>query len=830
MARARAGGVSRLVSRLLGLCLLLLAIVVGVALLVQSRLDQDGLRLRIERDVLRQTGRQLMLGTLHVSLLPVPMVEATDIAFADRPGGARAQMLTASGLQAHLALLPLLSHVVRLEGLTLDRPDILLERSADGTANWQLHKPVVAVETGGPAGGGGHWHTEIDSVRLRGARLGWQDRQRGWSGAVEGLSLDGSGLTGDAPAGILAGSHDGADFRLDVRSGPLARMQPGDGETGAWPVRVRGTVLQAGRETASLDVGGTLDDPARGRGYKLDVSAQIGRTDGLNRLFPHARLPAMQDVALRTQVADASAPDAAHGRPQLERLSVRSGALDLGEVLRAVRVQAPWARGLAVTSLSIDAPGVGSPIAITLGGQWRGQAVAARGTAGTLAGWQGRSQGEAAPRMVPVALDLSVGDAQAHVAGQAGEAVLDLQGTASVPDLRHLSDVGPDLTDLTLSAHVGGGPGKPLTLTDLQLQSRELEMTGAASWLAGPHPVLETTLAVSHADLDALRAGWNSGQAPAPNSRAALVPPQPAPPGPGGQAAPAGQVVPFGVLRLADLSVALDAARLRLGGDVYHDLVGHLSVQGGVLTLAPFSVNGPAGPIAGRLDADANGDRVALSLQPSMIRAETLASLLGERPVLRGVLELVATLHATGATTTALAASATGRAGVSLVDGEIENAALGGVLGRSVGLPGGGETAVRCLALPATLSDGVATIAPLALQTSRLEVQGHGTVGLVDGRLDLHLLPRLSLGATGASLPVHVGGRLGAPEAALDPAAPGGRFALTIGGGPAPDLCGSALQAARYGAPGPSPSARMADRPRKAPKPIDILRSLGLMR
>ena len=121
-----------LLAAVLVLFLLVVVLLVGAGLLVQSRLDQDGLRLRIERQVLRQTGRTLTLGTLHVRLLPVPTLQAEDVAFANWPDHGRAQMLTASGVTAHVALLPLLNHVVMLEGVTLAQPDLLLERDANG--------------------------------------------------------------------------------------------------------------------------------------------------------------------------------------------------------------------------------------------------------------------------------------------------------------------------------------------------------------------------------------------------------------------------------------------------------------------------------------------------------------------------------------------------------------------------------------------------------------------------------------------------------------------------------------------------------------------------
>ncbi len=803
-----------LAGAVLVLALLLALLLVAAGLVAQRRLDQDGLRLRVEREVLRQTGRQLALGTLHLELLPVPTLRADGVALANWPGHGEPEMLTADTVTAHLALLPLLHHVVRLEGVTLTRPDLVLQRDPDGTANWQMHGQ--AAPGGGPSSGGGgaRWRIEIGSVRLRDGTLAWRDGLKGWTGAVALNRLDGSGLAGHAPSMTLAGRHGAAGFDADLATGPLDRLEASAPAGGSWPLRISAREQAGGREVARLAVAGTLADPGRGRGYALDVAAQASRLDVLDALFPHAALPAVEGMSVRMRLDDAGA-----ARPTVRSLDLRTGAFPADALLRR-----HWLRDLSVRSLSVQAASPDAKLVLSLDGTWRGQNLALHGTAGTLSGWQ------AGAGAVPVSLELSVADARARLDGTAGRAGSDLRLAVQAPALQPVLGMGPALTALVLSTRLQTGPGDRYALSELSLESHELNLSGDAAAQGTAHPVVTAALASTHADLDALRAGWQGRAEAAAPTPAGAAPTQPAPAAPPVAAGVRSDAVPFAALRLAELSIRLDAQELRLGGARYRDLKAILSVQDGRLSLAP-SVTGPAGAIAGRLEADASARSVGLTLQPSMVPAETLAALAGVAPELAGTVELVGELHGTGDTVQAVAASLSGQAGASLVDGSIANRALSQVVGRPVGLSDGGRTTVRCLALPAHVQDGVATLSSLALQTGRLDVQGHGTVGLGDGRLDLHLLPRLSLGVGGASLPVHVGGTLGAPAPALDPAAPGGRFALTIGpGGPAPDLCGPALQAARFGAPGPQPGPLALDRPRKAPKPIDILRGLGLFR
>jgi len=845
--KQKPGALRRGLRGLLVFLLLLLLLLVGAAAFLQTRIDDDALRSRVEHEAWRQTGRTLTLQGLHLRLLPVPTIEATGIAFSNLPDFPRASMLTADGLSAHLALWPLLSHQIQLEGVTLTHPALVLRRMADGRANWQMHPPEVDRPRGDGTSSGhaARWRLAIDSLHVTDGALAWNDAVSGVSGAVSELGVEGSALSGARPELTLSGRHGGAGFQAQLQGGPLDRLlgrSPEDappapaGSLPPWPLHLKAAELLDGRRIAGLSLDGDVSDPTHLRGYHLDLQADAAQLDGLNALFPKAALPAVADATLALRLDDAAPPGAPAATPSLGRLSLHTGAFQVGPVWRAL-LHGGGSHDLSVASLSLEARDRTSPLAVDATGTWRGTPASLRGTAGTLAGWQGGVPAD-------VSLVVAAADARLRVDGRvsrgrsgggAGAGTADLRLEGTVPDLRRLAGQGPNLTAMELSAHLMLPGRDSASVTDLHLDSKQLSLTGTVGWTGRAHPSITAQLQAAHLDVDALRAG-SVRKGPAHKDADAAAPPPSSGRPDAAPSAPADgrHVLPFGALRLADLALKLTAGNLRIGGQTYRDAAAEVTLHDGHLAVPVLRAAGPAGPVAAEGEADAGTTSVSIALHPLTLPAELVAEWLDEPPALHGPLQFAGHVDGRGATEGALISSLSGPLGLSLVNGTVANNAVAGLVGAVPGVQAEGETAVRCLALPARLGSGQASLDPLVLVTHRLSVTGHGTVGLADGRLDLHLLPRLLIGSTGASLPVHVGGRLGAPSPALDPAAPGGRFALVIGGAAPGDPCLPALAAARQGLPGPMPAADTGGADgggkRKLPKPIDILRRLGLFK
>ena len=194
-----------------------------------------------------------------------------------------------------------------------------------------------------------------------------------------------------------------------------------------------------------------------------------------------------------------------------------------------------------------------------------------------------------------------------------------------------------------------------------------------------------------------------------------------------------------------------------------------------------------------------------------------------------------------------IAASLNGQFGLAMVNGVVDGAVLDRLFGsvlRAVNLPTNligsqGPVVVRCVAARLDASNGIGTFRALALDSSRLRMQGSGTVNFGNDTLNLTLRPQVRVGHTNIDVPVRVGGSLAAPTTSLasnqtQPRSLLGELASSLGlGGRAPssgDICPAALSLARMGQPGPAPGA-MANAPATGPAaqpagPTNLLNSI----
>lgn len=271
--------------------------------------------------------------------------------------------------------------------------------------------------------------------------------------------------------------------------------------------------------------------------------------------------------------------------------------------------------------------------------------------------------------------------------------------------------------------------------------------------------------------------------------------------------------------------VALTVASLAYGEQHYTDIKGTATLDDHALTVDPLEAKGPVGAIRGALHISAAQTPVTVSIQlnPAMLPAVPLQHWAGIPQLLKGPVEVVGDLHARGDDRDALLASLTGHLGLSMVGGAVNGHLLGQYLGREAShLLGHGDIGMRCLGVHMLFNGGAATLDTIGLQAGALSVSGRGDIGLRDQVMTLHIVPRVGLGAAGASTPVMVTGTPGSPKVTQEAGADG-RYHIAIGGG-APDPCAAALPAAREGhegAPAPAPHHSKAE---------GILHALGLFR
>jgi AsmA protein len=800
-------------------------------------LDPAVLTAELEKAVHRATGRDLAItGPVHLRIGLAPSFIVEGVTLSNIPGGSRPAMLTARSLRADVALLPLLGGDAVVESMTVVQPDILLERTADGTPNWiftPVRRALFQGTPADPASSGGGTHVEIHTLHVEGGQLTWQPR----AGTPLVLAIDSLTATSQDAASPLkidvSLEHDGAPLTVHAVTGSLDRLQGGpvSAMAGAWPLTIQ---AQAG--DASLKLDGGIAHPDQARGYVFAVTGAIPDVGAIAPYFPDLSLPPLKEVTLAARLTDGTTGDV-----RTSQLTLHAGAANLST----------WAAGLSVADASISAPGPGQNMQLSVDGTYAGAPLHLAGTA---------MQPDLLSQNAPIAATLTgqAGNADISAKGtippSLGASGLDLVVSAHAPDLSELSALFgralPPARDLQFDAHAedAGFKLRGVTLRGLTLTSSVAQLQGTVTVLWTPRFALNGTIAAGQIDLDTLLPDVSLADvvwAPAtPAPASAAPPPAPAVP-PLTQAEPApprlisDRPLNLAPLRSADADLTLSAASMTAGGEQYRDISGHLSLSGGKAALNPFRFAVQSGVLIGGASVDASTDQppIAVTVRASGFPASLLASLAGVPDGASGAVQLDLQLSGVGQTAQALASTLDGHAGLAMVNGEVDGALVQPLLGETLaaaGIPAFdvGKSGVRCLAVRAEFAHGIGTLRALAADTQRLSLDGSGDIDLASETLDLHLNPSLRAGPIAASAPISLSGPLAAPKAALDPVLGGGRVGFSIGGAGDPSMqtsdCAAKLAIARGGAPGPMPAAtaQQGQVPFSIKKPKDLLQGL----
>jgi len=811
-------------------------IVLGVSgfIVLASALSPDRLREDLQQAVERATGRTLTIsGGVHLRLGLAPHVEVDDVALSNIEGGSRPQMITARSISAELALLPLLSGDAVISGLTIVSPDILLERIADNTPNWVITRAIrpssahgAAGQGGGSANGGGGPHrVQIETITLQGGQITWHPVQGApVSVAIDSLVVSAQGF--DSPMSLsFRGSEAGVPITLTASAGSLERLEGGpvSALAGAWPL-----TLDLAGAGVTLHLIGGINHPEQGRSYQFRLTGHADDLGALNAFLAKPFFPPATEINATALLSDSS-----QGELQTSQLSIHAGASDLNQ----------WVPGLTLKQAVLSAPGPGQVAQMDIDGIYQQQPLRIAATV-----MQPDMIGSGGPLQVTVTGQAAAANLSAHGTLPPGlnAAGLDMTVNFHAPDLAALSPlVGynlPPAQGVNLNAEIvdAGVKLRGIAVQNLSLSSSFGDVSGNVTVDWAPRTSLTGTLASRALDFDGITASLplallrRETRTEAMPMSPAAAPSLPVPEA-ARAAVPASARIPLDRLRNTDADLALSVDDLIFAGQHYHDLDAHLTLDAGKLTLNPFRAMAPEGAIIGGISIDASTDQppVALSLRSPSISAGAVARVLGYPDGASGTMQVDAQLSGVGETLGGLEASLEGHVGLAMVNGQVQDALIEGLIGdalHTAGLSsfGGGTSQVRCFALRTDFSAGIGRVRALALDASRLTLDGTGQIDLRDDTAELHLTPRVQIGPTDVAAPVQLTGPLGHMKAELDPVLGGGRVGLSIGGsGPAPSHCEGDLSLARNGLGGPLPAPMTASQPGiKIRKPKDLLKGL----
>ncbi|NKB45648.1 MAG: AsmA family protein [Alphaproteobacteria bacterium] len=129
----------------------------------------------VQDQVAAATGRTLTIeGELELSVSLSPAIELNGVRFQNASWGSRPDMAVIERVEASVPLLPLIFGNITVNRLALISPDILLERNAQGQANWEFQSEETAADAEAEATA-----LAISAIEIDNATLAFNDTQAG---------------------------------------------------------------------------------------------------------------------------------------------------------------------------------------------------------------------------------------------------------------------------------------------------------------------------------------------------------------------------------------------------------------------------------------------------------------------------------------------------------------------------------------------------------------------------------------------------------------------------------------------------------------------------
>lgn len=256
--------------------LALILVLVGGGIVAFWTVSPRLLKPYAEAAMIKALGRPFAIaGALELERGWIVTVRAHDARLANADWSENREMATIRTVEASLDLWMLLTRgQVTIPELTLDGPDLFLERNRDGDANWQLgndQQPSDRAEL-----------PHIGRLIVKDARIDYSDQQTGKAVAASLRSLTASGQGEDNRLKMVAeGQLDGRPVAIDGVFGSyemLARSER--------PYPVQGSVALG---QSKLVIDGSIRDPANLQG--VDLAVELDAQD-LTRALALIEVPA----------------------------------------------------------------------------------------------------------------------------------------------------------------------------------------------------------------------------------------------------------------------------------------------------------------------------------------------------------------------------------------------------------------------------------------------------------------------------------------------------------------------------------------------------------
>jgi uncharacterized protein involved in outer membrane biogenesis len=249
-----------------------------VATIFFSTLDQNKAKRYISAGVSKATGRQLSInGDLKLDLGWISRVSASRIEFENAPWSKHPQMVEVGLVDVEIDLWQLLSEFrLVLPTVTISQPKVILEKNADGLANWEFRAATAVTE---PVPEQRTQFPVIEKLIIKDGTFLFDDQESKNQLELKLTQAEAAGFL-EEPVRLKAeGTYQKLPLTLSLDGGSYQNLRS---TKEPYPLQIN---LGMGKVKAKID--GNLSDPLAMKGEDVTLDIQ---GDDMANLFPLTRL------------------------------------------------------------------------------------------------------------------------------------------------------------------------------------------------------------------------------------------------------------------------------------------------------------------------------------------------------------------------------------------------------------------------------------------------------------------------------------------------------------------------------------------------------------
>lgn len=305
----------------------------GSNLAVNYVIDHQKIHEQLANAIEKQTGRKVNFDHLSIQIIPWPEIKASNIKLANMQKGKAAYLIQAQQFTAKINLWSLLKKNINIHSLQLSHVNLCLEENSDKEKNWQFspkHEDKSKSDTN-PSNVGSKWTINFKSINLDHVQTRYDNDYQNKHANFLLKTVNLEQLDNDKIRFEIQGQGHQADFSISGRVNHSEDLLQRKNENLSYPVKFQAVLTEyiQNQNVGNLHINGTIKDFNKFQTYSISARGTILNLQNLNLLFPHAKLPSVENITVNSVIEDHWVDTDKKTKPQFKVLQLNTGKIAL---------------------------------------------------------------------------------------------------------------------------------------------------------------------------------------------------------------------------------------------------------------------------------------------------------------------------------------------------------------------------------------------------------------------------------------------------------------------------------------------------------------------